>query len=267
MWVRWVYYGWGYGNRMMGLLELPGLAAFWDFREPGGGARVSRGRYPLALRERNGPIERVGEGVFGPHAARLRRGQWFSIERKDIGPLDIHGRDARVSVVAWARRADAGPWQTLAGVWDETRGKRQYCLFLNGLSGTRADEMKRYPLAGRVHGHVSAVGGPTPGEAYCITYASGATEIPLGRWCCLAMTYDGEASRVYVDGRLDALEHCNPFPCAEGIFDGGSDGADFTVGAVHRGGTWGNFFAGDLGGLAVFDRALSDAQMRTLAGG
>jgi hypothetical protein len=83
----------------------------------------------------------------------------------------------------------------------------------------------------------------------------------------MAMTYDGRASRVYVDGRLDAMQHYNPFPYAEGIFDGGADGADFTVGAVHRGGAWGNFFAGHLGGLAVFDRALSDMEMRTLAGG
>jgi len=248
------------------MVKRDGLVAFWDFQEPAGQPRVSRGPEALALREMKGPIERVESGgVFGPHAAKIKSGQWFIIERKDIGPLNLHGKDAQVSVVAWVRRAEKSSWQAIAGVWDETRKKRQYCLFLNAPRGTKADEMKRYPLANRIHGHVSAIGGPTPGEQFCITYSSGATEIPLREWHCLAMTYDGKASRVYVDGKLDALEQYNPFPYADGLFDGGEDGADFTVGAVHRGGTWGNFFGGQLGGLAIFRRALSEKEMQALA--
>lgn len=247
------------------LLALDGLVAFWDFHEPAGQPRLSRGPHALALQERQGPIVRMDAGVFGPHAARIKRGQWFMLERKDAGPLDLHGRDAQVSVVAWVLREDPAVWQAIAGVWDETRKKRQYCLFLNAPRGTRSDEMKRYPLANRIHGHVSAVGGPTPGEEFCITYSSGATEIPLGRWVCLAMTYDGRASRVYVNGRLDALEHFNPFPYSDGLFDGGADGADFTVGAVHRSGIWGNFFGGQIGGLAIFRRALGESELRALA--
>ena len=148
---------------------------------------------------------------------------------------------------------------------DQTRKKRQYCLFLNAPRGTRVDEMKRYPLSNRIHGHVSAVGGPTPGNDYCITYSSGATAIPLQEWHCLAMTYDGCASRVYVDGKLDALEHYNPFPYPGGLFSGGIEGADFTVGAVHRGGSWGNFFGGQIGGLAIFRRALRAEELQGLS--
>jgi hypothetical protein len=245
--------------------KMPGLVAFWDFQEDAGQPRVARGPQPHALREMKGPIARADSGVFGPHSARIRPGQWFLIERPDIGALDIHGKDAQVSVVAWVMREDKSSWQAIAGVWDETRGKRQYCLFLNAPRGTRADEMKRYPLANRVHGHVSGIGGPTPGNEFCITYSSGATEIPMQQWHCLAMTCDGRESRVYVDGRLDALEHCNPFPYPDGLFDGGADGADFTVGAVHSGGSWGNFFGGQIGGLAIFRRALSEAEMQALA--
>jgi len=168
-------------------------------------------------------------------------------------------------VAAWVRREAKDSWQAIAGVWDETRKKRQYCLFLNAPRGTKADEMKRYPLQNRIHGHVSAIGGPTPGDQFCITYSSGATEIPLGEWLCLAMTYDGRESRVYVNGRLDAREQFNPFAYPDGLFDGGADGADFTVGAVHRGGEWGNFFGGQIGGLAIFKRALSEAEMQALA--
>jgi hypothetical protein len=248
-----------------GIESIPGLVAFWDFQEAMGQPRLSRMPQRLVLQEMKGPIERVDGGVFGPHSARIKRGQWFMIERKDVGALDFHGKDAQVTVAAWIRRGDSSSWQAIAGVWDETRGKRQYCLFLNAPRGTRADEMKRYPLQNRIHGHVSAVGGPTPGEQFCITYSSGATEIPLREWHCLAMRYDGHESRVYVDGRLDALEHYNPFPYPGGLFEGGTEGAPFTVGAVHRGGEWGNFFAGQIGGLAVFNRALSDAEMLRLA--
>ena len=247
------------------VLALDGLVAFWVFQEPAGKPRLSRGPHVLALEEREGPIARVDGGVFGPHAVRLKRGQWFILERKDVGSLDIHGKDAQVTVLAWVLREDPATWQAIAGVWDETRKKRQYCLFLNAPRGTRSDEMKRYPLANRIHGHVYAVGGPTPGEAYCITYSSGGTEIPMGRWVFLAMTYDGRESRVYVNGRLDALEHYNPFPYPQGLFDGGAEGADFTVGAVHRSGTWGNFFGGQLGGLAIFRRALSQSELQALA--
>ncbi|MEI8292266.1 MAG: LamG domain-containing protein, partial [Verrucomicrobiota bacterium] len=60
------------------------------------------------------------------------------------------------------------------------------------------------------------------------------------------------------------LEHYNPFPYPDGIYNGGKEGAPFTVGAVHRGGEWGNFFGGQIGGLAIFQRALTETEMKTL---
>lgn len=248
------------------VLKTPDLVAFWDFQEPAGSPRISRGTaHSYALQEMSGAVERMEGGVFGTFAAGIKRGQRLQVSRADIGALDIHGKDAQVTVVAWIRRGDKQTWQAIAGVWDETRKMRQYCLFLNAPRGTRADEMKRYPLADRIHGHVSGVGGPTPGEQFCITYSSGATAIPFGEWQCLAMSYDGKASRVYVNGKLDALEQYNPFPYTEGLFDGGKEGADFTVGAVHRGGEWGNYFDGRIGGLAIYKRALNEEEMTRLA--
>ncbi|RBP46072.1 concanavalin A-like lectin/glucanase superfamily protein [Roseimicrobium gellanilyticum] len=248
------------------VLAIPNLVAFWDFQEIAGQARASKGGdHAYALQEMQGPVAQVEDGVFGPYAARIKRGQWLMVPRKDMGALDIHGKDAQVTVVAWVKRGDKASWQAIGGVWDETRKKRQYCLFLNAPRGTKADEMKRYPLANRIHGHVSAVGGPTPGDEFCITYSSGATEIPFNSWQCLAMSYDGKASRVFVNGKLDSLEQYNPFPYPDGLFDGGADGADFTVGAVHRGGSWGNFFDGRMGGLAIFNRALSEDELAKLA--
>lgn len=238
-----------------------GLVAFWDFQEPGGSLRTS-GDYKL--QEMKGPVARVDGGVFGRYAARIKRGQWLMIEREQLGKLNIHGKEAAVTVAAWVYREDRDHWQAIAGVWDETRKKRQYCLFLNAPRGTRADEMKRYPLGNRIHGHVSAIGGPSPGDDFCITYSSGGSQIPMRSWQLLVMRYDSKESRVYVNGKLDALEQYNPFPYPDGLFDGGEDGSPFTVGAVHRGGSWGNFFGGRIGGLAVFDRALSDEEIAAL---
>lgn len=245
--------------------DVKNLVCFWDFQEAAGEDRVAKGPNAYRLKEAGGPIARADDGVFGMHSAELKQGQWFRIARADGPALDIHGKDAQVTVIAWIHRGNPKAWQAIAGVWDETRGKRQYCLFLNAASRTPSDTMVRVPSKDCVHGHVSAVGGPTPGQKFCITYSSGATAIPLNQWHVVAMTYDGQFSRVYVDGKLDAAEKCNPFPYADGLFDGGKDGADFTVGSVSVAGKPGNFFVGRIGGLAVYNRALSDDEIAKLS--
>ena len=260
-----VFGGMALGAGSEEILKTPDLVAFWDFQEGAGQPRLSKGgSRSYALLEKAGEVADVDGGVFGPKAAEIRYGQRFQIDRKDIGELDIHGKDAQVTVMAWVMRRDKQSWQAIAGAWDETRAKRQYCLFLNAPTATRSDEMKRYPVKERLHGHVSSVGGGTPGNKYCITYSSGGTAVPFGEWQCVAMSYDGKASRVYLNGKLDSWELRNPFPYEEGIFDGGAEGADFTVGAVNRSKEWGNFFGGRIGGLAVFKRALTEVEMLRL---
>lgn len=245
-------------------LRIPDLAGFWSFGEAAGEDRVSHGAQPLRLREMNGPIARAAEGPFG-NAVYFRAGQWLRIPRAELGPLNVHGRGAEVSVVAWIKRERKQPWQTIAGVWDETRGRRQYCLFLNAAKQTDSRTMTRAASHDLFQGHVSAVGGPTPGEKFCITYASNGAEVPFGSWQCLAMTYDGREVRLYRNGILEAAEGMNPFPYPDGLFDGGADGAEFTVGAVSVAGKPGNFLGGWLGGLAVYVRALGDEEIRQLA--
>jgi hypothetical protein len=219
---------------------------------------VSQGRCRYRLEERNGPIERADEGVFGPHAANVRFGQWFRIPRARCPALDVHGPKAQVTVAAWVKReaADYDGCEAIAGFWDETRRKRQYCLFLN---------LKIWKGSQQVCGHVSSVGGPTPGYLYCMDASIGGTPVPFGEWRFVAFSYDGETAKSYLDGRLDARAGFNPYAYSEGIFDGGEDGADFTVGAVDRSGEPGNFYTGLLGGLAVFDRALSEREILRMA--
>ncbi|MBE7464525.1 MAG: LamG domain-containing protein [Planctomycetes bacterium] len=241
-------------------LEVPGLLVFWDFQEAGGEARVSRGPQRYALCEQNGPVERVEVpgAPWGPFAAKLNEGQWFNLPRAQCPALDIHGPEGHLTVIAWLQRARCAKvhCEFVAGQWNESHLGRQYGMFLNlGLWGSRD----------QLCAHVSNVGGPTPGYKYCMDAAIGATAIPYETWVCVAMTYDGVCARAYLNGELDAREGLNPYPYAGGLHGGKSEGSDFTVGAVHRSGEMGNWFAGLLGGLAVYRRALSLAELRALA--
>jgi hypothetical protein len=148
--------------------------------------------------------------------------------------------------------------------------RRQYGLFLGlGLTDVKS---KR-----QVCGHVSAIGGHSAGLNHCDDASSGDTPVPDDVWSMVAMTYDGAAIRSYLDGRLDSHPTRNPYPYAAGIHRGGDSAASaFTVGAVSlpdiRLGhprfdpstTMGNTFAGLLGGLAVFSRALSEVEITRL---
>ncbi len=235
----------------------PALLALWDFQEVSGEPRLSQGRARYALRERSGPIARIEGGVLGPYAARLDEGDWFSITRQEAPLLNIHGPQAQISVAAWIQRGRTATdhCEAIVGMWDETRRKRQYCLFLN---------LRIWESRHQVCGHVSSVGGPTPGYKYCMDASIGATPVPWDRWQFVAFTYDGEYARSFLNGKLDARGDRNPYRYPGGIFDGGADGSDFTVGGVSRSDEMGNWFAGVLGGLAIFDRALSPAEIEAL---
>lgn len=79
------------------------------------------------------------------------------------------------------------------------------------------------------------------------------------------MTYDGDSVRLYRDGVLDEWQFRNPFALGGGIFDGGSDGADFTIGSNSVGGKMINHYSGLIGGVSVYRRALSADEMCALA--
>jgi hypothetical protein len=239
-------------------VDIRDLICFWDFQEPAGQDRIAKGPQSYRLKEKNGLIECVDDGVFGSHAARFVEGKWMEISRKDCPLLDIHGPKAQVSVVAWIKRGrHDGPrhCEAVAGIWNETRKQRQYCLFLNLGIWNSADQ---------VCGHISSIGGPTPGFKYCMDAAIGAAAVPYGRWQCVGFSYDGALVRAYLNGQLDERSDRNPYRYAGGLFDGGPDGADFTVGAVNRSGAMGNWYTGLIGGLAIYRRALSEDEMRQL---
>jgi hypothetical protein len=63
----------------------------------------------------------------------------------------------------------------------------------------------------------------------------------------------------YPDGIIQSK---NPYHFPDGM---GNNGSDFTVGAVLLKSGMGNFFHGLIGGLAVFNRALSEEEIKTLS--
>ncbi len=248
------------------VLAVPQLVSFWDFQEATGLPRVAKGAQPAALVDGGTPVQQVEGGLFGRHCAHFKPGQWLRLPRKNLGALDIHGKQAQVTLIAWVHREAKTYWQSIAGVWDETHKKRQYMLFLNARARTDVITQTRVPCQDLIHGHISSVGGPTPGHQVCISYASSQAPVGFDHWHMLAISYDGRHIRAYLDGRLDARENANPFPYDEGIFDGGPDGAEFTVGANHVAGIENNNrFGGRIAGIAVFNRRLTDPELATLA--
>lgn len=278
---------------------MPGLVAFWTFGEEAGQPRRSSGtKHPHPLNEVGGPIARVAGGPFSGYAAELNGKQYLEIKYADTRDLNISGPKAQVSMFAVVRIVDLKQSRTIAGMWSEGKGRdddtgtRQYALLMN---------MPTYGGARQLVPHISSEGGVTrraDGSAFpwCADYAATRLEVPEERWCTLGFTYDGEFIRAFIDGVLDRREleavkdkrndryftkegpggkdrGMNPYYHGRGIFAydpvkhaqtkiGGSDftvGARMAVGSMLREATIGRF-----GGLAVFARALSEAEMLRL---
>lgn len=241
--------------------DVPGLVAFWHFTESGEHFLTAQGE-PYCLRSASGPLRVVDEpqAPFGGKALVLEEGQWLSIPRRECPGLDVHGPDGHLTLIAWICREPTvhGHCEFIAGQWNETNCGRQYGLFTN---------ISVWGPKNRLFGHLSNTGGPTPGYRYCMDGAMSVSEIDHKRWMAVAMSYDGQAGYAWVNGRLETCPPVNPYPLAGGLHDGGPDGSDFTVGAVHRSGEMGNFFCGKIAALAVYRRALSPAEMAALADG
>ncbi len=280
--------------------RMPGLLAFWTFGEEAGVPRRSAGtKHEHALEEVGGPISRVAGGPYSGFSAELDGRRYFRIPYARTADLNIAGPDAKLSLFAVVRIVDLQKSRTIAGMWSEGKGAhddsgtRQYALLMN---------MPMYGGNRQLVPHVSSEGGVSrraDGSAFpwCVDYAATRREVPEERWCTLGFTYDGAWVRAYIDGTLDARppdpardkrtdpyftkggpdgtnRGMNPYYHGRGLFrydpvlhaaskPGG--GSDFTVGARYAVGSMlGEATRGRFGGLAVFDRAISDAEMKAL---
>jgi len=239
--------------------DIPGLVSFWHFQESGDHFIAEQGD-PYDLRSASGRLEVEDDpgAPFGRKALSLSEGQWLSIPRRDCPRLDIHGERGHLTLITWIKRGRKSNRQCefIAGQWNETNQGRQYGLFLN---------IGVWMLSDRICGHISNIGGPTPGFKYCMDGSMGMTEIAWDEWAVVAMSYDGQNGYAWLNGRLDLRPGLNPYLMPGGLHDGGPNGSDFTVGAVHRSGEMGNFFCGKIAALAVYQRALTPAEMFALA--
>jgi hypothetical protein len=248
-----------------------GLVALWDFKEKGGCDRVSLGKGKFRLKERTGVIPRVSEGPLSGYAIALDGTNYLSIPYREAGALNI--KNNSVTVIAWVKWQGSGIG-FVAGMWNEYHdgGKRQYGLFVN---------LPHYNGDGQVCGHISKTGTPTPPFPYSIDYSASKQFVPKEAWSCVAFTYDGKYIKSYLNGVFESREPerirntkgfegypdgliqvKNPYYFPYGI---GDNGSDFTVGSVQLAKGMNNFFKGLIGGLAVFNRALTDNEMRRIA--
>lgn len=249
-----------------------GLVALWDFKEKEGHPRKAYGMGKFPLKEANGSIPRIEEGILSGYSAQFSGKTYFMLSHAKTGALNIYGPGQGVTVMAWVKWSGE---QTgfVGGMWNEYQdgGKRQYGLFVS---------LPYYNGANQVCGHISLTGKPTPPFPYSIDYSASKQAVEKQQWQCVAFSYDGKQIKSYLNGKFESREpelinHTKGF---EGYPDGlvqsknpydfpagmGNNGSDFTVGAVLLKAGMGNYFKGQIAGLAVFNRALTEKEINLL---
>jgi hypothetical protein len=254
---------------MLQIKKTEGLIAFWDFKEKEGQKRKAYGKRKFPLTEMNGTLPRINEGPLSGYSAQFGNDAFLMMPNKNCKELNLFGEGQGVTVVAWVK------WSGeqigfVGGMWNEYEGggKRQYGLFVS---------LPHYNGRNQVCGHISNTGKPTPPFPYSIDYSASKQEVPPNEWACVAFSFDGEFIKSYLNGKFEPREPelINNTKGFEGYPDGliqsknpyyfnewmGNNGSDFTVGAVLLKSGMGNIFIGQIGGLAVFDRVLSEEEL------
>jgi len=223
-------------------------------------------------------LARVEDGVFGRYALSVGTTGvagsigdsvplWVPDTDPQIDKLRMPGRKG-VTVMAWVKPANGWAFDAqgglIAGVWGEhggNDGDRQYALFMN--INYIFDGDNHFPSL-TVNGHTSATGDNT--DPYLYNYEVGFTgdRWKKNRWSMMAMTFDPETGTTtqYLNGRAVPSAR-NPFQPGYNDLYESEDG--FRVGGVRVfngvGSTWGNWANCYLGGVAVFEGAMSAAEI------
>lgn len=248
------------------------LVAFWDFsnlNDKGMASNAGRGTFYLT---KVGNVKQEYEGPLSGRSVRFDgKTGYLTLLHSLSGDLDI--TSSKVTVVAWVKWE--GGIGFVAGKWNEhdSGGRRQYGLFVS---------LPHYNGGDQVCGHISRNGGPTDPFPYSIDYSASNQRVPKEEWVCVAFTYDGEYIKSYLNGVFEGrepelidntagflndkpdgiIQQKNPYFYPYGI---GNNQSDFTVGSVELKSGMGNFFKGQIGGLAVFDDALPEDVMAEVA--
>jgi chitodextrinase len=152
---------------------------------------------------------------------------WVTVP--DSPSLDL---TSGMTLEAWVEPTQLGGWRTALIKEAPSQTELSYGLYAS-------------TDVGPASGHV-LVGSPPD------TFAQGTTTSPLGTWTHVAATYDGSKLRVYVNGVKEASK-----PVRGSIVT--------SSGALRIGGNavWGEYFAGLIDDVRVYNRALSATEIQT----
>ena len=95
--------------------------------------------------------------------------------------------------------------------------------------------------------------GVNPNGALTLYPAINAGSVPLNQWTYVAYTWDGTQSRLYMNGNVIATNNNAPPVGGQGMLIGAENGSTLT-------------WQGDMDELRVYNRALTDNEVKTLAG-
>ncbi|MCP4453686.1 MAG: LamG domain-containing protein, partial [Planctomycetes bacterium] len=175
----------------------------------------------------------VGDPVYVPGAEGM--GLLFDgtgNQYVDLGRFDPSEGAGQLSVSLWAQ------WQGLTSFYQGLIGKRD---------AWATDEMMWHIEADLGTGAIKfqqTAGGVFPGRV-----------LPINEWTHVGVSFDGNVARIYISG----------IEVGSGVFSFGTDRtASLQFGAVAING--GNPFNGALDEIKLYNRALSEAEMQTLAG-
>jgi glucose/arabinose dehydrogenase len=199
--------------------QRPGLVGAWGFDETSGTTV-----FDSSGRENTGTVSGASRttGRFG--SALNFDGTNDLVTIPDSSSLDLTNG---VTLEAWVNPTTiAGSWRTVA--IKEQPGDLVYALYAGNGQGLAA-------------GHVS-----TPFE-----FRVGGPSLPVNAWSHLAMTYDGAALRLYIDGA-----QVGTLPVVGAL--------TLSNGALRIGGNtvWSEWFAGRIDELRVYDRALAPVELQ-----
>ena len=266
-----------------------GLVGLWTFQED----RVGRstvtskvGSQSVVLMARGSKTvvkDDEDPGPFGP--SLVLDGATVFVKDGDLGALDVSKTGDEVTVIAWVKDT--------AGNHDDTGSTAAAFRGGSHCDGAPPYAARQYGIYFDAHGwpwskgrltpHIGAQDGGSPGYTFNRDYAASArkyfTGTGQGQWHMEAMTFDGAQIIAYVDGITDILRAVpeppatyfggshtsleqvvdrNPFTLRKGI-NRSATAKRFTIGATVSSPTDGglSFTTGKLGGIAVFNRALS----------
>lgn len=242
-----------------------GLISFWDFSSENEPYLSKFGVDSFPLKQGDGSnVIKVQEGPFNSALSFNGASDFLTIPSSEVGSLDLSRFGDECTVVAWVKPATtvAG---FVAGCWQEDNNdpRRQYGMFVN---------LPTYGGPQRVCGHVSYTGRPTPGYPYSRDYSTSAQKLSLNKWSMISFTYDGnkvisyknaiaDEIPVYIDNLGNSYSK-NPYNFDEGL--NRFNLSEFTVGAVRLTNGMGNFFRGLIGGVAIFNKCLSQTDLMQL---